>query len=151
MKRLARLLASGFGVGYVPIAPGTVASALALLPGAALMRAPVWALPLSAGLAGIGGGLAIGLARVAGDPGWIVIDEITGQWITLLGLARATPAGLIVAFGLFRLFDIAKPGPVGWADRRGGALGIMADDVIAGALAAAALRVMRAVWPGSFE
>ena len=73
------------------------------------------------------------------DPGEVVIDEVAGMWIALL------PAGLIwwqilLAAMLFRLFDILKPGPVGWADKRlPGGLGIMADDLIAGALAALVL------------
>ncbi|MFY0680027.1 MAG: phosphatidylglycerophosphatase A [Thalassovita sp.] len=80
------------------------------------------------------------------DPSEIVIDEVAGQWIALLpivvGAAHAgVPVlamwpGWIVAFLGFRLFDIWKPGPVGWADRRGDALGVMLDDVIAGVFAA---------------
>ena len=53
------------------------------------------------------------------------------------------------AFVLFRLFDIVKPGPVGWADRKGGAAGIMADDLIAGAIAAGILWAVRGRWPGA--
>ncbi len=77
------------------------------------------------------------------DPGWVVIDEVAGQWITLLGLREPTPLGLLAAFALFRTLDIAKPGPVGWADRRRGAVGVMADDVIAGGLGAALLWALR--------
>ena len=77
-----------------------------------------------------------GAPAVTGDPGWVVIDEFAGQWITLLALARPRSPGLIAAFVLFRLFDITKLGPVGWADRQHGAFGIMADDVIAGVIAA---------------
>ncbi|WP_376092184.1 phosphatidylglycerophosphatase A [Roseomonas sp. CCTCC AB2023176] len=52
--------------------------------------------------------------------------------------------GVVLAFALFRLFDIAKPGPVGWADRRAGAMGVMLDDVIAGAMAGAVIVAVRA-------
>jgi phosphatidylglycerophosphatase A len=93
--------------------------------------------------------MAIQRAGVDGDPGWVVIDEFAGQWITLLALARPTVPGLIAAFLLFRLFDITKLGPVGWADRQHGAFGIMADDVIAGIIAAVllgALRLLRPEW-----
>jgi phosphatidylglycerophosphatase A len=69
----------------------------------------------------------------------VVIDEVAGQWITLLGLSHLTLAGAVVAFGLFRLLDITKPGPIGWADRVNTAFGIMADDLLAGGLGAVIL------------
>lgn len=137
--RLARFIAAGFGTGYAPIASGTVASAAAAICGAGLLLVSVWALALAAVLAAFGGYLAIRRAAIDGDPGWVVIDEFAGQWITLLALPRPTLPGVLAAFILFRLFDITKLGPVGWADRRHGAFGIMADDVIAGLIAAALL------------
>jgi phosphatidylglycerophosphatase A len=81
------------------------------------------------------------------DPSEIVIDEVAGQWIALLpvsgGLwfAGVDPwlfpyPGWVTAFLMFRLFDIWKPGPVGWADRKSTALGVLLDDVIAGLMAA---------------
>lgn len=80
------------------------------------------------------------------DPSEIVVDELVGQWIALLPLSfgawhvgadiLALWPGWLVAFLGFRVFDILKPGPVGWADRRGDALGVMLDDVIAGLFAA---------------
>jgi phosphatidylglycerophosphatase A len=143
----ARLVASGFGLGRTPIAPGTAASALALPLGAGLLAAGPPALATATVIASLGGFAALQTARVEGDPGWVVIDEIAGQWITLLGLQRPTLAGLAAAFGLFRLLDITKPGPIGWADRQGGIFGIMGDDVIAGALAAALLWAIRWRWP----
>ena len=152
MIRFARVVASCGGAGFAPVAPGTVASALALGFGALLLwgapaaLAPA-ALALAAVAAAVGGVWAIRAAGVEGDPGWVVIDEVAGQWVALLGLGRVTPLGLLVAFLGFRLLDIAKPGPVGWADRQGGAGGIMADDLIAGALVAAVLWVLRARWP----
>jgi phosphatidylglycerophosphatase A len=150
IPRLARLVASGLGSGYAPRAPGTAGSLLALVLGALLMRASPWALPLAALAATLGGFWAIRAAQVAGDPGWVVIDEVAGQWLAMLGLAGAAWPGLLAAFALFRLLDIAKPGPVGWADRQHGAFGIMADDVIAGLLAAAILLGLRLAWPGPF-
>jgi phosphatidylglycerophosphatase A len=140
---VARLIASGAGAGYAPRAPGTAGSLLALLLGALLMLAPAAVLPLAALAATLGGVWAIRAARVDGDPGWVVIDEVAGQWIALLGLARPTWPGLLAAFLLFRLLDITKPGPIGWADRQGGAVGIMADDVIAGAAVAVILYAAR--------
>jgi phosphatidylglycerophosphatase A len=141
--RPARLLAAGFGIGYAPLAAGTVASAAAVVTGAGLLMLSPWALALAALFATAGGYLAVKRAGIDGDPGWVVIDEFAGQWITMLALTRPTIPGLIAAFILFRLFDITKLGPVGWADRRHGAFGIMADDVIAGIIAAALLILVR--------
>lgn len=143
----ARFIASGFGAGYAPVAPGTAGSLLALLLGVLLILASPVALPLAALTATLGGVWAIRAARIDGDPGWVVIDEVAGQWIAMLPLPRPAWPGLLAAFLLFRLFDITKPGPVGWADRRHGAVGVMADDVIAGAIAAVILLVFRLGWP----
>jgi phosphatidylglycerophosphatase A len=148
--RLARLVASGLGAGFAPMAPGSVGSAVAIVLGAGLLAGPGWALPCAAAAASLGGVSAIRAARVEGDPGWVTIDEVAGQWIALLGLARPTLVGLVAAFLVFRLLDVAKPGPVGWADRQGGAAGIMADDLIAGALTAGVLWAVRVRWPGVF-
>lgn len=92
------------------------------------------------------------------DPSEIVVDELVGQWIALLPLsfgAWHVGAGIldlwpgwIAAFLGFRFFDILKPGPVGWADRRGDALGVMLDDVIAGLFAAICVIVLAAVSHG---
>lgn len=136
---LARLIASGLGAGRAPVAPGTVGSAVAAGLGWGLLHGPAWALPVAILLACGLGWWAVGRAGGGDDPGWVVIDEFAGQWIALLGLAHPSPAGLIAAFLLFRLLDITKPGPIGWADRQHGAFGVMADDVIAGALAAGLL------------
>ncbi len=143
----ARLIASGFGAGYAPAAPGTAGSLLALLLGALLMLASPAALPLAALAATFGGVWAIHAARVDGDPGWVVIDEFAGQWIAMLALPRPAWPGLLAAFALFRLLDITKPGPVGWADRQAGAFGVMADDVIAGIIVAITLSFVRLWWP----
>ena len=143
--RLARFIAAGFGTGYAPLAAGTFASAAAVISGAGLMLISPWALALAALLATIGGYLAVQRADVEGDPGWVTIDEFAGQWITMLALARPTLSGLLAAFILFRVCDITKLGPVGWADRRHGSFGIMADDVIAG-LIAATLLIMVRLW-----
>ena len=80
------------------------------------------------------------------DPGWIVIDEVVGQWIALLPVSLgayltgepmiALWPGLVLAFAGFRLFDIWKPWVIGMADARGDALGVMLDDVLAGVFAA---------------
>lgn len=150
LRPLARFLAAGCGCGYAPVAAGTVASAVAALTGAGLLAWSPVALAAAAVLATFGGVAAVQAGRVEGDPGWVVIDEFAGQWLTLLGLARVTPLGLLLGFLLFRLLDISKLGPIGWADRRHDAIGVMADDVIAGLLAAAILFALRRIWPGLF-
>ena len=82
------------------------------------------------------------------DPGWVVIDEVAGMWLTMVPLpAPAVDARTLalwaLAFGVFRLLDIAKPGPIGVIDARPDTLGVMGDDLAAGA--AGALIVWAAV------
>ncbi|MBN9508682.1 MAG: phosphatidylglycerophosphatase A [Alphaproteobacteria bacterium] len=149
--KLARAVAGGFGCGAVPGAPGTAASVAATLLGAALLAISPWVLALAAVVAVSVGIWAIARVGAAGDPSWIVIDEIAGQWIALLYLRDPAPLGLLAGFLLFRLFDIVKPGPVGWADRRSGPVAVMADDVVAGVLAALLLYLLRRAWPGVLD
>ncbi len=140
---LAKFVATLAGVGLLRPAPGTWGSAVVL---PAVLLGPVWCLGLAL-LLGLAGLWAVGrLPERKADPGWVVVDEGAGQ---LLALA-ALPLGagwpwVLAAFLLFRLFDITKPGPVGWADRQKGAVGVMLDDVLAGALAAGVLGVARAL------
>jgi len=148
----AVLVATGLGVGLLPAAPGTWGS-LAALPVAWVLQA--WVGPW--GLAGaIVAVFALGLwsvGRVAGgaagdDPAPVVIDEVAGQWLTLL-FAPLDPALYLGGFLLFRLADILKPWPVGWADRAvPGALGVMLDDLLAGLYAGAGLAAL-AWWAGA--
>ncbi len=150
---LAWLVASGFGSGLAPVAPGTAGSLVALGGAALLLQGPGWALPAAVVLSLLGGLWAIPRAGVAGDPGWVVIDEFAGQWMALLPLLAApgpSLGGMAAGFALFRLFDIAKPGPIGWADRLPGAFGVMADDVLAGLAAAFVLVALRLQWPAWF-
>lgn len=148
----ARFIAAGFGTGFSPVAPGTVGSLLGLVLGCALLAVSPFLLAAATVLMAFGGmpvvSRAVGiplrpsfqsLPGDHADPGWVVIDEIAGQMLAVLALHRVSPAGLAAAFALFRLFDIAKPGPIGWADRQGGAAGIMADDLLAGAASCAVL------------
>jgi len=137
----AVLLATWFGAGLLPKAPGTWGS-LAALPFA-------WALQTWYGWVGLAlatlAVFIIGiwasngyLARLGGDdPGPVVIDEVAGVWLTLVPVAYLSPVPpdavtYGIAFGLFRLADIFKPWPASWADRTiKGGLGIMLDDVLA--------------------
>jgi phosphatidylglycerophosphatase A len=143
----SRLIASGCGCGFAPLAPGTVASAATLLPGALLLHISPALLAAAALAATLAGLWSIRAAHIAGDPGWVVIDEIAGQLLALWGLAHISVAGVLAAFIIFRLLDVAKPGPIGWADRQGGAAGIMADDVLAGTLTAGILWAIGSRWP----
>ncbi len=79
------------------------------------------------------------------DEPQIVADEVAGMWLALIAVPASWP-WMLAAFGLFRFFDIAKPGPVGWLDKRlHSGLGIMADDLLAGALAGLLLHF---IWLG---
>lgn len=149
-NKLAEALGTVFGVGLMRPASGTWGSLVAL--------------PLGWGLFVVGGlGLVVAAIVIAFGAGWwatikitqngadpdpsrIVIDEVVGQWIALLPLFYGSMfagvdvtllwPGWIAAFVFFRVFDIWKPGPIGRADRRHDPLGVMLDDVIAGAFAA---------------
>ncbi|WP_313915392.1 phosphatidylglycerophosphatase A [Tahibacter sp.] len=135
-------IASGFGAGLSPLAPGTVGSAVALLPYLWLRELPLWGylgVVLAVFLLGVLVSRVLVARLGAEDPGYIVIDEFVGQWLAL----AFVPGGwtwILVGFLLFRLFDVWKPWPVSWADRNvGGGFGVMLDDALAGVLAAAAL------------
>ncbi len=150
MIRLIMLIASGGGVGYLPAAPGTWGSLVALPVNLLLLRLPGLGYPLSLAVIFL---LAVYTAGAAEkitdrkDPGLIVIDEVMGMLIALIGVPMHLLPWLL-AFGLFRLFDIAKPWPVSWADRHlNGGLGIVLDDVLAGGYAWLVLRVILAFFP----
>ncbi len=136
------------GVGRMRPGPGTWGSAV-VLPAALL--GPLPCLLLALALAALGyWAVRAGLPgdHAGQDPGWVVVDEGAGQLLALAALpAGAGLSGVLLAFLLFRALDILKPGPVGWADRRHGPSGVMLDDVIAGALAGAAILLLRAAWP----
>jgi phosphatidylglycerophosphatase A len=133
--------ATWFGAGLSPKAPGTVGSAASLVLWGPLVLLDVpWLARLLAVVAVFFLGVAAAqkVVDVRGeDPQIVVIDEVAGMGVALL---FAPPAvwTLIVGFVLFRVFDIAKPWPVSWADQRvGGGLGVMLDDIIAGLYALA--------------
>jgi phosphatidylglycerophosphatase A len=131
----ASLIATWFGLGLLPIVPGTWASLLAL-PLAWVLRTGTGAAGFAVAIAltfGAGWWATGSFARVRGvpDPGEAVVDEVVGQWLVLLA-APVNPLAWIAGFLLFRLFDIWKPWPVRWADRHvKGGLGIMLDDILA--------------------
>src|SRR5215469_7561081 len=144
---VARLIASGFGCGFIPLAPGTLASAATLAPGTLLLFTAPQLLPAVALIAALAGLWSIRAARVTGDPGWVVIDEVAGQLLALYGLRDASIKGILAAFLVFRLLDVVKPGPIGWVDRQNNAAGIMGDDVLAGAITAGIVWAIGTRWP----
>jgi len=144
------LIATAGGAGKVPVAPGTAGSALTAL--------VLWLVPFSRP------GLVLFLAAVtlvgtwaAGraeqalgtkDPGAIVIDEVAGMTLSVVIFPLTAPV-LAVAFVLFRVFDVLKPFPARSAQRLPGGLGVMVDDLVAGAYALAVLALARRLfaWP----
>jgi phosphatidylglycerophosphatase A len=160
MDRLAIEIAFVFGVGRLPKAPGTFGSIPGLAVGALIHSgATAWSdhqvLRVTITIFGL---LALTLLAYWSigrtertlnihDDGRIVIDEVAGQAIAI-AFFTPTPLSILVGFVLFRLFDISKPGPIGWCDRElPGALGTLLDDVLAGAVAAALLAVILMVLP----
>jgi phosphatidylglycerophosphatase A len=140
------LVATWFGAGFLPIAPGSWGS-LAALPFAWVIRDQWGAagLAIAAAIAFmVGWWAAATVAKTSAveDPGSIVIDEVAAQWLVLLA---APPAALpyALAFVLFRIFDIWKPWPARWAERYvEGGLGIMLDDLFAALYAMLSLLVL---------
>ena len=146
-QHLAWLVATLCGIGRLRPAPGSWGSA-AVLP--AVLLGPLACLGLALVLTVIGFWATRRLLGddTAADPSWVVVDEGAGQLLALAALPDGAGGwGLLLAFLLFRLFDVAKPGPVGWADRQHGALGVMLDDIVAGALAALPILLLQAALP----
>lgn len=146
LRRPAGWLALGFGSGLAPKAPGTVASLVAVLPWLALRQLHwpyyllVLALAFAVGVWACGrAGRAIGVS----DHGALVWDEYVGQWLAWLPVLAASWPWVAAGFVLFRIFDIFKPWPIGWADRRcKGGFGVMLDDILAGLAAALVLTLL---------
>ena len=147
-ESLARALATCFGCGYAPAAPGTAGSLAALLLAIVLHiwlgLASYWFAILAILVIWPGIWSAGVVARAAGnkDPGLVVVDEVIGQWITIAGAARLNWKSWIAAFVLFRLFDIWKPPPVRRLEALAGGTGIVADDLMAGLYGALVLFLM---------
>jgi phosphatidylglycerophosphatase A len=142
----ARFIATLGGAGLLRPGPGTWGSAVVL---PLVLLGPLACLVLAAAITVAGFWAARQVLRdETEDPGWFVADEGAGMLLALAALPAASWAGVVLAFALFRLLDIAKPWPVSWADDQGGAFGVMLDDILAGAIAAAALLGIHAIFPG---
>jgi phosphatidylglycerophosphatase A len=150
LDRIALAVATAGGAGYSPVAPGTAGSAVAVL--------LLWLIPFSRGslvafllaVVVVGTWAAHRAERLLGgkDPGAIVIDEVAGMTLSVLAFPLTVPV-LAAGFVLFRLFDVVKPPPAHASQRLRGGVGVMVDDLIAGAYALAALAVARQLlgWP----
>ena len=128
-----RLLATFFGIGYFPMAPGTAASVLGALLAWVAASPQLHPLVLPVVLTVIGVRSSGRFARQLNqkDPHCIVIDEVAGMALAVAGLPRIWQTYL-AAFVLFRLLDIYKPGPIRKLEQLPGGWGIMADDLLAG-------------------
>jgi phosphatidylglycerophosphatase A len=170
--RLAYLVATAFGVGYLPVSPGTFGSLVGVviyavvsfgipikvfafagvtspgvLAGGRALRVSITCVVIAAALASIGVWAANRVVAFSGkkDPQFVVIDEVSGQFLALfLALAPVNWKYLLLGFILFRVFDIWKPSPARQAESLHAGWGIMADDWIAGIYAALGLWLARA-------
>ena len=134
----AALAIATFGVGYLPLIPGTFGSMVGVAIFLLLVYLPLQLLFIPV-IVVLGVWAASRTEKLLGkkDPGKVVVDEVAGQMISLLPLAFLVPDGpwivwVIVSFNLFRLFDIFKPYPARRFEALHGGFGIMADDVVAG-------------------
>lgn len=146
---LATVLATGFGAGYSPFAPGTAGSAVGLLLYWPLARLAAAELAIAIAAAFLVGVLAASdVARRTGreDPGIVVVDEIVGMWVSL-ALLPLTLATALAGFVAFRAMDVIKPYPARELEGLPRGWGIMADDLMAGVYANLLLRVGLLVWP----
>ena len=141
------MLAFGFGSGLSPKAPGTMGTLAAIPLWWLLAQLPLGTYLIVVLIAAVAGILICGRAADrlgVHDHGGIVWDEFVGFWIAMAALP-VTWQSLILGFVLFRLFDILKPWPISWLDRRvSGGFGIMIDDVIAGLAAAGVITLLTA-------
>ncbi|RJR50172.1 MAG: phosphatidylglycerophosphatase A [Desulfobacteraceae bacterium] len=145
--KIAVMLSSCFGIGFLPGAPGTAGSAVAVPLAIALDRLAIWQeCAFLAALLCVAFWSCNRAWRAAGknDPQWIVIDEVIGLLLTFLGLSLGM-LDLLVGFVLFRFFDIVKPFPVGRMEALPGAKGILMDDVVAGMYANLCLRLSQLI------
>ena len=142
MEKVAKIIATYFGLGLSSKAPGTVGSlgTLPLVAAAAYFygTAGILLLAFAAFFIGVWATHQLIKNQVNKDPSMVVIDEVAGQSLTF-----ALVGNYLIGFALFRLFDIVKMGPVKWADSKlKNAWGVMLDDMFAGCLAAVILLII---------
>jgi len=143
----AWLFATWFGCGHFPKGPGTAGSLGALLAAVPLVYAglpPLGFLLLSLVLLypAIAASGSVAIRSGLKDPQIVVVDEVLGQWIALAGASVLNWKSFLLAFALFRLFDILKPPPIRRLERIPGGAGIVLDDVLAGVYGAIVLAIV---------
>jgi phosphatidylglycerophosphatase A len=143
MSALAGAIATLGGIGRLPYAPGTWASAAALLPAWAIQAqfGPFGLLMATVAVFALGCWASAAYIRATGqeDPSEAVIDEVAGQWLVLVP-APTELLPYLLGFAAFRALDILKPWPASWADRTvHGGIGVMLDDLLAAAYGCAAM------------
>jgi phosphatidylglycerophosphatase A len=149
MRPFILILATGFGAGYSPLAPGTMGTLLAIPIYYFLSEIPFPLYEIT--LAGFFF-LAVWISEKAGavlgkkDDPKIVIDEMMGFFITLLWVPKA-PLFILLGFILFRFFDIVKPPPIRLLERVRGGYGVVLDDVMAGVYANLLLYLFGRIYP----
>ena len=150
MSRLAVVIATAGGAGYVPIAPGTAGSAVGILLYFLTRHWPAaWqaALLFAVSLAGAWAAHVAARHFQREDPSYVVIDEVAGQLMTVFLLDLGV-VGAAAAFLLFRVLDVIKPWPVQRFEALPGGVGIVADDLAAGAIGWLLLSAGVWLWPG---
>ena len=144
--KLANYFSTVVKIGYLPLAPGTWGSLVALLIWYIIIghisSIALIALIIIIFALGVYTSSIIEIDLVKKDPSIVVIDEWVGQWIALMFLPKSIVWG-IVAFALFRLFDIWKPYPINKLDNIKGGIGVMLDDVLAGIYALIGVQLLR--------
>ena len=153
LRSPTRLLAFGFGTGLAPVAPGTFGTLPALLFWIPLSQVH-WSIYLAILVVMAVAGIWIcqQASDVMGvhDHGGIVWDEIVGYLVAVFLIPFSLTA-MVIGFFLFRAFDIVKPWPISWADKKvSGGLGIMLDDIIAGAASCIVLHMIHRFYPAAF-
>lgn len=149
-KHITTFLATFAWVGYLRPAPGTWGSLAALPIGVWMLLSMGWPVLLSVSilsyLVGIWASDRYSIRVNKKDPSEVVIDEAAGMWLTLV-FASPVLWQVLLAFALFRVFDIWKPWVIGRAEKLPGGLGIMSDDMISGFAAGVLVLLCRLVLP----
>jgi phosphatidylglycerophosphatase A len=146
VNHLAKIVATAFGAGYSPVAPGTCGTAVAVPLAWALASLSWWQFALVTVLVtviGIACAHRADLAWGTHDSQRIVIDEVAGYLVTVLPVDRHGWPALVVGFVVFRFFDIVKPPPVRWLDEHlPGGWGVVLDDIAAGVMGAVVMALL---------
>lgn len=146
---VAEIIATSFYAGYVPKAPGTAGAAVGVLLVWLLHHFAGWTSSYMAGFVLLTLWPSIWAtnrmidAKQSKDPQCVVVDEVLGQMLSFVGADLDRPLGYLVAFALFRAFDIWKPFPVRWFESFPGGYGVIFDDLMAGIYAMAIMGLLR--------